>query len=308
MARRKTQILKPEEFNWMRASPEQRIFWAIACIVLLALIAFLDVALGGHVNLFILQIIPIAIATWMIGRVAGIILAVGAPLLVLPLDLSWATGTPHFIIVINELLRIGVLVFVAQGLSHIRRQGEALDRLSMTDPLTSLNNRRSFIKRGMEAVARGRRIPQPLSLVFIDLDNFKQVNDRFGHDTGDTVLQTVANAIRGGLRDTDHAARLGGDEFAIILYSAGAPGARYVTENIRDRIASALAQTEFGVTASIGVATFTATPKDFDTALALADTLMYEVKAGSKNDVAYRVFEPSETTASLTPASPPEQR
>jgi diguanylate cyclase (GGDEF)-like protein len=163
-----------------------------------------------------------------------------------------------------------------------------------------LGNRRAFIKRGIETIARARRTPQPMSLVFIDLDNFKLVNDRYGHDTGDMVLSTVANAIRGELRDTDFAARLGGDEFAVILHNAATPGARHVTEKIRQRIANALAQTEYGVTTSIGVATFNEPPQNFESALSLADQLMYEIKSGNKNGVAHREYKAENSENSPT--------
>ncbi len=288
MPRRKTRILSPEGISWAPATSYWRYVWFVMCAAAMFAVAYFDFLIGRHANLFILQTIPVVLATWKVGRTAGIMLAIGGPLLALQTEVTLYSGEGVPIIVFNELLRMGVFVMAALALWQIRRQGAELARLSMTDALTSLGNRRSFIKRGVEAVARARRTPQPLSLVFIDLDNFKQVNDEHGHDTGDMVLQVVANSIRAGLRDTDFAARLGGDEFAIILYNAAAPGARHVTEKIRERIADALAQTELGVTASIGVATFNEPPQDFEAALALADTQMYEVKSSSKNNVSYR--------------------
>jgi diguanylate cyclase (GGDEF)-like protein len=304
MARRKTRIVSPDAITWVRADPERRVAWVIVCVLLMAAIVYVDFLLGRGANLFILQIIPVVLATWKLGRAVGVAFAIAGPLLTLPTELTWAAGIGVYTLVFNELLRIAVFVMIAIGLAQIRIQGEELARLSMTDPLTALGNRRAFIKRGVETVARARRTPQPITLIFIDLDNFKQVNDRHGHDTGDTVLQTVANAIRGALRDTDHAARLGGDEFAIILYNAGAAGARHVAEKIRERIALALAQTELGVTASIGVATFNQPPENFDAALSAADMLMYEVKSDRKNDVAYRVYEPDSAGAPAATSSP----
>lgn len=124
---------------------------------------------------------------------------------------------------------------IALLVSYIRRAHLALLALAGTDPLTGLHNRRTFLESAEEDCARARRTGQPLSLVYMDLDNFKLINDAGGHAAGDEVLQQISSAIRRAVRSrVDRGFRLGGDEFAILLPGSSAVQAARVLLRLRD--------------------------------------------------------------------------
>jgi len=271
-------------------SRSRKLFWAAIVIVLLFAVAALHYYSGKHPNFFILFLVPSLVATYKLGLGPGLGLAIAGPALGLTADLTLELDTPKTVVIFNALLRAAVFVMIVVGAWRISRQSEVLRRMSYSDELTGLGNRRAFLQRGAEGLARARRSNQAWSLIFVDLDNFKQVNDRRGHKAGDQVLQRTARVILKSLRVTDFAARLGGDEFAVLLADTRDSGALLVAEKLRNQLVTELKSFNCNVTASVGVATFSASPKNFEQALAKADELMYEAKRGGKNGVRQREF------------------
>ncbi|MEP6910433.1 MAG: diguanylate cyclase [Actinomycetota bacterium] len=160
---------------------------------------------------------------------------------------------------------------------------------AMTDELTGLVNRRRFLEAVRSEILRAQRLGGPLSVVLADLDDFKLINDRFGHHAGDEVLQAFADVIRGHGRDVDTAARLGGEEFAVLLPETALSGAAVVAA----RLCTSLSQlrvwlgegSEVSVTASFGVAQL-ADGQSWDDLIRAADAALYRAKADGKNRVA----------------------
>jgi diguanylate cyclase (GGDEF)-like protein len=175
-----------------------------------------------------------------------------------------------------------------QAESELRLVKQQMEHLAYTDSLTELPNRRYFMQRLKEETARLRRSASVLSVVVLDLDRFKDVNDTYGHDTGDRVLCVVAGIMKGCSRDCDVAARLGGEEFALLLPDTGPEDARRVAERLRTAIAAhAITHTPgvaFFVTTSAGVATARCT--DWNDLLKLADQALYRAKHSGRNAVA----------------------
>lgn len=168
----------------------------------------------------------------------------------------------------------------AQQVGAIVRQSETLEKLKrsvVTDPLTGLGNREGFHRRLEQELARARRFEHPLSIVMLDLDTFKQVNDRFGHHRGDDVLVRVAQAIVTAGRGSDAAFRWGGDEFVLLLPELTPTEARIAAERYRSAIATVKAE---GVTlsASIGIASYPDDGSDREALMRRADDLMYHGK------------------------------
>lgn len=165
---------------------------------------------------------------------------------------------------------------------------EAVARQSVTDPLTRLANRRRFDEALAAEVERAIRLEQPLGLVLLDLDDFKLVNDEYGHQQGDIVLREVARAVRRACRDIDIPARYGGEELAIILPGADLDGAFELAERVR-RGVDALRVPRFDgdgalrVTASLGVAAVPATAADGEALVTGADAALYRAKREGKN-------------------------
>ncbi len=169
---------------------------------------------------------------------------------------------------------------------------ERLKRQGLTDTLTAVNNRRFFDQRLAEEVAAAKRDVHTLTCLLLDVDHFKQVNDRYGHQVGDRVLMEVATLIRSQLRGNDVLARYGGEEFAALLAQTDSAAATEVAERIRSAIAARhfeLADGErFQVTISIGIATFDPTAGsgfDGDQLVCQADKALYAAKKGGRNRV-----------------------
>jgi diguanylate cyclase (GGDEF)-like protein len=158
---------------------------------------------------------------------------------------------------------------------------------AVTDDLTQLTNRRGFMQALEGEMRRGDRFGGSLSLVLLDLDDFKLINDRYGHHTGDEVLREVAKALQNRVRDVDVPGRLGGEEFAIILPQTDLAGGKRLAENLRvaiERVRIGAAD-RVTVTASLGVVARGAgeTPADL---LQRADVALYRAKGAGKNRVA----------------------
>ncbi len=177
---------------------------------------------------------------------------------------------------------------VAQGriaLENARLQ-RVVRRQAQTDELTDLANRRRFMKVLQQEIARSMRFGSQLSLVLFDLDRFKRINDRCGHQIGDAVLLRTADAVRGRIRETDVAARVGGEEFAVLLPGTGPDGAAAFAENLRQDIERQVAVegVKWPTTASFGVATFEA-GMSIETLMGAADHALYRAKAAGRNTV-----------------------
>jgi diguanylate cyclase (GGDEF)-like protein len=173
---------------------------------------------------------------------------------------------------------------VAVAVNHARLFAQ-IQQQALTDALTGCHNRRSFEMQLDRELQAARRQHQPLSLVMLDLDRFKQLNDSTGHDTGDAALRKLANCFRQELRGVDLAARFGGDEFALILPNAYSEGALLVAERVRSRIEQ-IDVPGFGrLSASIGIATFPSHASTRAELVTAADAALYSAKRAGRNRV-----------------------
>jgi diguanylate cyclase (GGDEF)-like protein len=195
-------------------------------------------------------------------------------------------------------LYLGVLVAslsIAAGVfsTVLARMGERQRSLSRRESLTGCFNRRAFYELFPREVERARRLGQGVAIVFLDIDHFKAINDRYGHETGDRVLQQLSTRLLGIIRETDLLFRWGGEEFVVVLPHTVPGEAPVLGERIRVAVAergfaASDAHPEVAVTVSVGVAGTTAWPVDPDALLAAADAACYQAKARGRNQVSIR--------------------
>jgi diguanylate cyclase (GGDEF)-like protein len=178
---------------------------------------------------------------------------------------------------------IAILVFL------LRRSWKRERELANHDRLTGLVSRNAFRDHISVEKHRYARTGKPLTLVYLDCDDFKKINDSFGHLTGDQVLKTVSDVMRSNTRGYDVVARMGGDEFAILLPETSAESARCVVERLHSELSEAMQSREWQVTFSIGVLTFCDSAALEDEMLHAVDSLMYSVKQEEKSGVKYSV-------------------
>lgn len=262
--------------------------WAVA-LVAAALLAMLRVVTGAEFAFMSAVIFPVIAVAWVGGGRQGVFFATAAALFWVMADL--ATGriiSETWVPVLNGLTRFAVYSLVAGLVGLLRKSLQRERRLARHDMLTGLMNRRSFLQVGQEETARARRYGHPMAVAFLDLDNFKQLNDTRGHDIGDAALKQVAQTMVSATRATDRPARLGGDEFAIILPETDFKAAQDAGNKLADAINAALKKEYSPASVSVGVASFDVAAERFEQMVKAADALMYEIKNTGKRGVRFR--------------------
>jgi diguanylate cyclase (GGDEF)-like protein len=187
---------------------------------------------------------------------------------------------------------VQTLTVIARQAAEVIRSAQLLQetrRLAVTDSLTGLFNRRYFNQQLEENVSRAARYEEPLALIFLDVDHFKSVNDRFGHHAGDRCLQALARTLRENVRDSDQIARIGGEEFAVLLIRADRELALSIAERLRDRIDDLIIEEDpplpVDLTASLGIAFFREDGDDPRSLMRSADRALYTAKRLGRNRV-----------------------
>ncbi|MCL7714326.1 sensor domain-containing diguanylate cyclase [Stenotrophomonas mori] len=220
---------------------------------------------------------------------------IAAVLPLLLMALADIAGRPELLRFRVEAIQLSVtwfLMMYAYGLNrrlgHLRRQRDEMRQLADTDALTGLPNRRAGLRRLERHMHRARKRGLPLSIGFLDIDLFKQINDRFGHEAGDAVLVSVANMLVAAVGEREDVIRMGGEEFLVLLPGARAYLALTRLEHLRAKIArqaSALCPDGLAITVSIGLAEMRAQDEDVAALLRRADNAMYRAKRGGRDRV-----------------------
>lgn len=265
--------------------------WLSLGMVLLLLIAAIDYATGFTLRFTILYLLSLLILTWVTSRLFGILLSVVACTSWAYIDvisgrynddpglLYWDWGASLF----------GFIVLVI-GLSALRRALDNAYFQSRKDSLTGLINKAGFYQIVSAELEMCRRYKRTLSIAYIDCDNFKQVNDLYGHHVGDNLLRTISRTMQRKLRGSDLPGRLGGDEFAVMLPETSAEACRMVIEMLQQRLLHEMKENDWPVTFSIGIATFVRMPASIEDMIHQADKLMYSVKHTSKGAIKQEVL------------------
>ena len=258
--------------------------------VILAGIGILNYLAGPDLSTWIFYLIPIFLVTWCIERRVGILMSIFSALIWSLADYAsgvtyWDKAIPYW----NCIARLGYFLILTSILSALKSALEKEKELSRMDFLTRVGNGRYFIELANMEINRARRNEHPLTVAYIDIDNFKMINDRFGHSTGDHLLQVVAYTIKNNIRLTDTVVRMGGDEFAILLPEAGPELAETIIRRVQKINLEMTQENGWPVTFSIGVVTFMTPPSTVDEILKRTDNLMYGAKNTGKNAIKYEI-------------------
>ena len=264
----------------------------IASLILIVIIGYLDLATGNQISLTIFYLIPVALTAWFIGWRSGTVIAVLCSIAWFYADQRAGSQYTYFIIPLwNGVVSLSFFLLVLYLMTSLKFELDLQKNLAMEDFLTKASNVRAFYRYADLEIKRIKRYGTPFSLLYFDLDNFKQVNDTLGHNEGDKLLYTAVNVIRKNIRATDAIARLGGDEFAVLLPEMNSDSALPFVKHLRAVFNTEMKNNNWHVTFSAGVVTFVKTPDSIDAVIKLADNLMYTVKRQGKNGEKYIIYD-----------------
>jgi diguanylate cyclase (GGDEF)-like protein len=262
-------------------------FWVIVGILLLLTVAFLDFETGTELSFSIFYLIPIFLFTWMVNGNIGIAIACISSGLWLFIEvISAPQYSSSFIYFWNAIIRLGFFLLPVLLIRSLEQE----KKHARTDFLTDALNTRSFHDVAQRELDRSIRYQRPFTVAFIDIDNFKTINDTFGHTFGDKVLRAISHNIQRNIRKTDIIARVGGDEFAILLPEVDSDTARAAISKMQQKMMEEMITNKWPVTFSIGVITLNAPQFTVDEIIGMADKMMYSVKNHGKNDVKYATY------------------
>lgn len=258
----------------------------LVAIILVAIIGAIDYFSGYEISFSIFYIIPIAFTAWSGQKKSAVFICILSTISWLIFDITSGHFYTHFLIPFwNAFVRLAFFTIIARLLLELKDRLHKEEQLARTDGLTGLLNARTFRLILKNSLELARRNNQPTVIAYIDLDNFKAINDSQGHATGDEVLKTVATTIAKSIRETDRAGRMGGDEFAILLPYTYREGADIVITKMQRNLENAMKQKNWPISFSIGVAIINDTFLNYESVIKMADDLMYRIKKSGMNRV-----------------------
>lgn len=282
-------------FDADAVAPPNKLILAAGIAVAVAVVCLLDLVTAPYFSFTPLYLLPIAAATWVWSWRAAFVTAVFAALAHFASYLLLrAPNTDWTPVALDTVALFAMFVLFVWFVWWLHRRTVQVLREARIDTLTGVAQRGIFIERGRWELARSARYSRPLTIAYLDIDRFKTVNDRFGHEAGDRVLAAVGGLLQKGVRTFDLVGRLGGDEFALLLPETNAIEAGVLLQRLRGKLAALTAPDGSQVTLSIGAVTVAqASDATLETLIARADALMYAVKRVSGNGLRQETMSPA---------------
>ncbi len=266
---------------------------ALSGFALVALVGALDFVTGDDFGISVFYLAPIFLLTWSRGIRVGVLLSALCGLLLFLIDVStpFHQSLPLVLIVSNAFVKFCFFSITAVLFAVLKDALGEEKRLARTDFLTGLANRREFSERVGTEIHRSRRYHRPFTVAYVDIDDFKSVNDRFGHEAGDELLKLVGRTMMENVRSIDVVARLGGDEFALLFPEIEYAASRDALDKVASKLREAVDLHDWPVTFSVGAMTYRKPPRSVEEVIRNADKLMYDVKKENKNSIRHEVGE-----------------
>ena len=262
-------------------------FFSILIVILIGLIDYFN---GIEISVAILYLLPIMYVVWFVDRITAWILSTICALEGFIADnllghLYINPFAPYWNAFV-WLMFFAAFVFIV---STLKENLEEERKVYRYDPLTNVFNRKAFYEILLNEIQRSIRYNHPITLVYMDCDNFKSINDKHGHKTGDILLKTLVETIIRNIRNVDIIGRMGGDEFTLILPESNFESANIVLLKLQKLTTAMLMRKKWAVTLSIGACTYIEPPLSADAAIQYVDKLMYQAKNNGKNKIVHRI-------------------
>lgn len=266
---------------------ELLIFFSALMVLLIGLIDYFN---GIEISVAILYLLPIMYVVWFVDRFTAWILSFICAVEGFVADYLYGhTYINPFAPYWNAfvwLVFFAVFVFI---LASLKEKLEKERKINRYDQLTNVFNRNAFYEILLNEIQRSIRYNHPITLVYIDCDDFKAINDTYGHKTGDNLLQILVETITLNVRNVDIVGRLGGDEFALILPESNFESANIVLTKLQKLTTAMFKRKKWKVSLSIGACTYVEPPLSADAAIQHVDKLMYKAKKEGKNKIVHRI-------------------
>jgi len=254
-------------------------------LLITAVLGVIDYLSGREISFSIFYIFPIVMSTWYAGERAGLCVAVISSVVWAAADvLSGYEYSSTYVHIWNSLVRLFYFVLSVLLALEIRKRLDLEEMLADTDGLTGLKNRRAFFEQVDLERPRSARYNKTFTILYIDLDNFKCINDNYGHETGDELLIRVSTVIKANIRGMDTASRLGGDEFACLFPETDYADAESVIKKLLRVLRDEMKGMGWPVTFSLGAATFQRPAGTTSEIISYVDELMYRIKREGKDN------------------------
>jgi diguanylate cyclase (GGDEF)-like protein len=259
-------------------------------LVTLGLLALVLIGVGDYfasgklLEFSVFFVLPISFFAWFLSRRAGLLASFFTATIILGVNLNSPVREINGRVAYwNALVWLAFFVLATFLIAQLKALHMRERELARVDDLTKVATRVAFYEFATAEINRARRFKLATTLAYVDLDSFKEVNDRRGHATGDKVLITVARSMQKTIRHTDMVARMGGDEFALILPDTGKDAARKVLEKLLNVLTRSMRHNHWPITFSVGAVTFLSPPESVHQMIQRADEVMYSVKQSGKN-------------------------
>jgi diguanylate cyclase (GGDEF)-like protein len=262
------------------------------------MIGSLDFITGYDISVSILYLFPIVLIAWFEGGVPAALISIFSAITWAVADLASGRIYSHITVSIwNAIMVLGMFLIVAYSVAAVKKLLISEREHAHNDYLTGVTNARYFYEQANMEIIRSARYNRPLTLAYIDIDDFEQVNDTFGHGTGDNLLRAVATTMKATLRSTDSISRLGGGQFAILMPETSQEHAAVAVNKVREQLLETVRKNGWPVAFSMGVATCYNPVCTTDELIKMAGNLMSAARKSGKNMVKFEILGLSSTAS-----------